>query len=109
MSVSVGEDGTIYTMVKMKMPLARRSKTVWMGTRMEVSPRGVRVVTTMPGMLAKNQQILTTIEFTPEDLVTIFRAKLAVAESSEKIKQALLDIPVGKAVDWTRYFLGKLG
>ena len=95
MTIRIGKDGTIHLTATTRLPLLpNRPKVTNIGTKMELTKKGLQVTATMPGIIARNQQMITTVELSIDDLVKVIRHKLKNAgpTGGEKFRAALLAI-----------------
>jgi len=110
-AATIGPDGAICTEAVTQFPLLSRSKTTLITTRLVATREGLRMITTMPGVVAKRYKAVTTVSFTALDLAVIIRHRLRDAkavELPEKLRAALVGIPEDTLVGWIKYFLQQL-
>lgn len=111
MTIRIGKDGTIHLQATTRLPLMpRRPRATNIGSKIELTKTGLRVTATMPGIIAKNQQMVTTVNLSIDDLVKIVRWQLKNADpkSGEKLRKALLAITPKNMADWFKFFLTRL-
>lgn len=108
MSITVNEDGSITVMAYTTTPGGYTFGTETT-TRMVLIPGGIRVISTMPGIIRKSRTMKTVVEYSIEDLVTMaaWKLKNADEDTRRRIIQSLLDIPREAAIDWMEYFFQK--
>lgn len=110
MPLTIDANGTMHTIAHTVMPNGMQFSTA-VATRAEVTKHGIRITTSMPGLIRKRQTIVTTIEYSPEDIDAIIRWKLEHGDKNagEAFRKAILDIPQKAGIDWIKYFLQRLG
>jgi len=111
MAIRIGKDGTIHFQATTRLPLLpHRPKVTNIGTKMELSKKGLQVTATMPGIIARNQQMVTTVELSIDDLVKIVRHRIKTADpqGGEKLRKALLAITPKNMAGWFKFFLTRL-
>lgn len=111
MAINIGKDGTIHLQATTRLPLMpRRPKTTRISSKIELNKTGLRLTATMPGIIAKNQQMVTTVELSIGDLVKIVRYKIKHADpkGGEKLRKALLAITAKNMAGWFKFFLSRL-
>jgi len=109
MAVRIGDQGEIYTQATTHFESGRVFNVDVM-TQTEITPEGVAMHTSMPHPIPRRGTIITSVKFSAEDLVTIFRWQLENAdeEARERFRQALINIPRDKAIGWLNYFFSAL-
>jgi len=111
MAITISKDGTIHLQATTRLPLLpNRPKITNIGTRMQLTRAGLRVTATMPGIIARNQQMVTTVELSVEDLTKIIRHQIKTADpkGGEKLRKALLAITAKNMAGWFKFFLARL-
>jgi len=77
-------------------------------SRVDVTPNGIVMTSTTPGVIRKSEPIVSTVCYSAEDIVKIARAKLRQRPQKGLVK-SLLAIKKDAAIAWVRYFLRSSG